>query len=208
MSGESAATIALIDYGAGNLKSVENALRAAGGEPTVTADPDLVARADRIVLPGVGAFGACMGGLTAISGMVEAMETAVRGRGIPFLGVCVGMQLLADAGLEHGRTPGLGWIGGDVRLMTPGPEFKIPHMGWNDVVPTRDHPLIVPGEAYYLHSYAFDVADPADRLASTDHGGPITGAVGRDTIIGVQFHPEKSQAYGLAFLARFMAWKP
>lgn len=208
MPGDSATAIALIDYGAGNLKSVENALRAAGGEPTVTADPDRVARADRIVLPGVGAFGACMGGLTAIDGMIEAMEAAVRGRGVPFLGVCVGMQLLADAGLEHGRTPGLGWIGGDVRRMTPGPDFKIPHMGWNDVVPTRDHPLIVPGEAYFLHSYAFDVADPGDRLARTDHGGPITAAVGRDTIIGVQFHPEKSQAYGLAFLARFLAWQP
>lgn len=200
--------IALIDYGAGNLRSVENALKAAGGAPTVTADPDLVARADRIVLPGVGAFAACMGGLTAIDGMVAAMESAVKGRGVPFLGVCVGMQLLADAGLEHGRTPGLGWIGGDVRLMTPGPDHKVPHMGWNDVVPTGDHPLIVPGEAYYLHSYIFDVANPADRLATTDHGGPITGAVGRDNIVGVQFHPEKSQAYGLALLARFLEWKP
>lgn len=204
----SAETIALIDYGAGNLRSVENALRAAGGNPTVTADPDLVARADRVVLPGVGAFAACMGGLTAIPGMVEAMEAAVRSRGRPFLGVCVGMQLLADAGHEHGRTPGLGWIGGDVRLMAPAPGHKVPHMGWNDVVPTGDHPLIVPGEAYYLHSYVFDVADPADRLATTDHGGPITAAVGRGNIVGAQFHPEKSQAYGLAFLARFLEWKP
>jgi glutamine amidotransferase len=204
----SAETIALIDYGAGNLRSVENALRAAGGNPTVTADPDLVARADRVVLPGVGAFAACMGGLTAIPGMVEAMEAAVRSRGRPFLGVCVGMQLLADAGHEHGRTPGLGWIGGDVRLMAPAPGHKVPHMGWNDVVPTGDHPLIVPGEAYYLHSYVFDVADPADRLATTDHGGPITTAVGRGNIVGAQFHPEKSQAYGLAFLARFLEWKP
>ncbi|KKC26141.1 imidazole glycerol phosphate synthase subunit HisH [Sphingomonas sp. SRS2] len=201
-------TIALIDYGAGNLRSVENALKAAGGNPTVTADPDLVARADRIVLPGVGAFAACMAGLSAIEGMVEAMNGAVHGRGAPFLGVCVGMQLLADAGLEHGRTAGLGWIGGDVRLMTPGPDFKVPHMGWNDVVPTRDHALIVPGEAYYLHSYIFDVADPADRLATTDHGGAITAAVGRGNIVGAQFHPEKSQAYGLAFLARFLTWKP
>ncbi|WP_016747229.1 imidazole glycerol phosphate synthase subunit HisH, partial [Rhizorhabdus wittichii] len=158
MPAEAAATIALIDYGAGNLRSVENALKAAGGAPTVTADPDIVARADRIVLPGVGAFAACMGGLTAIPGMVAAMETAVMERGAPFLGVCVGMQLLADAGHEHGRTPGLGWIGGDVRLMTPAPGCKVPHMGWNDVVPAGDHPLIVPGEAYYLHSYVFDVA--------------------------------------------------
>ncbi|ARR54091.1 imidazole glycerol phosphate synthase subunit HisH [Rhizorhabdus wittichii DC-6] len=208
MPAETAATIALIDYGAGNLRSVENALKAAGGAPTVTADPDIVARADRIVLPGVGAFAACMGGLTAIPGMVAAMETAVKERGAPFLGVCVGMQLLADAGHEHGRTPGLGWIGGDVRLMAPAPGCKVPHMGWNDVVPAGDHPLIVPGEAYYLHSYIFDVADPAERLATTDHGGPITAAVGRDNIVGVQFHPEKSQAYGLALLARFLEWKP
>ena len=208
MSGMRSETIALIDYGAGNLRSVENALRAAGGSPTVTADPDRVARADRIVLPGVGAFAACMGGLSAIPGMVDAMTDAVRARAVPFLGVCVGMQLLADAGLEHGRTAGLAWIGGDVRLMTPGAAFKVPHMGWNDVVPTRDHPLIVPGEAYYLHSYMFDVADPADRLATTDHGGALTAAVGRDNIVGAQFHPEKSQAYGLAFLARFLEWTP
>ena len=201
-------TIALIDYGAGNLRSVENALKAAGGNPTVTADPDLVARADRIVLPGVGAFAACMGGLVAIDGMVEAMAAAVRTRGAPFLGVCVGMQLLADAGHEHGVTPGLGWIGGDVRLMTPDPGCKVPHMGWNDVSPARDHALIVPGEAYYLHSYVFDVTDPVDRLATSDHGGPITAAVGRGNIVGVQFHPEKSQAYGLRFLTRFLAWKP
>jgi glutamine amidotransferase len=200
--------IALIDYGAGNLRSVENALRAAGGDPTVTADADLVARADRIVLPGVGAFAACMGGLEAIPGMIEAMDRAVHGRGVPFLGVCVGMQLLADAGHEHGRTAGLGWIGGDVRLMTPGAGCKVPHMGWNDVTATRPHPLIVPGEAYYLHSFAFDVADPADCLATTDHGGPIAAAVGRGNVVGVQFHPEKSQAYGLAFLARFLEWRP
>ena len=201
-------TVALIDYGAGNLRSVENALRAAGGNPTVTADPDCVSRADRIILPGVGAFAACMGGLTAIGGMVEAMGEAVIAQGRPFLGVCVGMQLLADAGHEHGVTPGLGWIGGDVRLIERDSSFKIPHMGWNDVVPTRDHPLIEAGEAYYLHSYAFDVADPLDCLAITDHGGRITGAVGRGNIIGSQFHPEKSQGYGLAFLARFLAWKP
>lgn len=200
--------IALIDYGAGNLKSVENALRAAGGDPVVTADPEAVARADRIVLPGVGAFAACMGGLQAIPGMVEAMDRAVHGRGVPFLGVCVGMQLLADAGHEHGRTAGLGWIGGDVRLMVPGADHKVPHMGWNDVSATCPHPLIIPGEAYYLHSYMFEVANPEDRLATTDHGGPITAAVGRGNVIGVQFHPEKSQAYGLAFLARFLEWRP
>ena len=208
MTGMRSETIALIDYGAGNLRSVENALRAAGGDPTVTDDPDLVARADRVVLPGVGAFAACMGGLLAIPGMIEAMDRAVHGRGAPFLGVCVGMQLLADAGYEHGRTVGLGWIGGDVRLMTPGADHKVPHMGWNDVGATRPHPLIVPGEAYYMHSFVFDVADRADLLATTDHGGPITAAVGRNNVVGVQFHPEKSQAYGLAFLARFLEWKP
>ncbi len=201
-------TIALIDYGAGNLRSVENALRASGGDPTVTADPDLVARADRLVLPGVGAFAACMGGLQDIPGMIEAMGRAVHGRGVPFLGVCVGMQLLADAGHEHGRTAGLGWIGGDVRLMTPGADHKVPHMGWNDVTPARPHPLIVSGEAYYLHSFAFELADSADSLATTDHGGPITAAVGRNNVVGVQFHPEKSQAYGLAFLERFLEWRP
>jgi glutamine amidotransferase len=202
-------TIALIDYGAGNLRSVENALKAAGGHPTVTADPELVRAADRVVLPGVGAFAACMGGLVAIPGMVEAMGEAVLGKGRPFLGVCVGMQLLADAGHEFGSTPGLGWIAGDVRMMEPAdPALKIPHMGWNDVRPATPHPLIVPGEAYYLHSFAFEVADPLHMIATTDHGGPIVAAVGRDTIVGAQFHPEKSQAYGLAFLDRFLKWRP
>ena len=202
--------IALVDYGAGNLRSVENALRAAGaGDVCVTSDANEVRKADRIVLPGVGAFAACMGALSALPGLIDAMEKAVRRDARPFLGICVGMQLLADAGEEHGRQPGLGWIGGTVRLLAPAdPALKVPHMGWNDVAPTRVHPLIVPGEAYYLHSYAFDVADPADTLATTDHGGAVTAAVGRDNIVGVQFHPEKSQAYGLAFLARFLEWRP
>ncbi|SDC24959.1 imidazole glycerol phosphate synthase subunit hisH [Sphingomonas sp. YR710] len=202
--------IALIDYGAGNLRSVENALRAAGaGAIDVTADPNAVRTADRVVLPGVGAFAACMGALSAIDGMIAAMDEAVHGRGMPFLGICVGMQLLADAGHEYGRHAGLGWIGGDVRLMRPhDPALKIPHMGWNDVRPSRPHPLIVPGEAYYLHSYAFEVSDPADVLALTEHGAPVTAAVGRDNVVGVQFHPEKSQAYGLAFLEKFLAWRP
>jgi glutamine amidotransferase len=203
-------TLALIDYGAGNLRSVANALIAAGAaDVLVTADPDAVRRADRVVLPGVGAFAACMGGLAAIPGMVDALHATVTGSAArPFLGVCVGMQLLAEAGEEHGRTPGLGWIPGTVRAMRPGPGIKIPHMGWNTVTPTGPRPLIVPGEAYFLHSFAFDAADPADVLAVTDHGGPVTAAVGRANIIGVQFHPEKSQAYGLAFLARFLDWKP
>jgi glutamine amidotransferase len=202
--------IALVDYGAGNLKSVENALRAAGAEHVdVTSDPATVRTADRIVLPGVGAFAACMAALSAVPGMIEAMqETAVAGAR-PFLGICVGMQLLATEGEEHGVHPGLGWIGGTVRLLAPAnPALKVPQLGWNDVVPDRPHSLIAPGEAYFLHSYAFDVANPAEHLAATDHGGPITAAVGRDNIVGVQFHPEKSQAYGLAFLSRFLEWKP
>lgn len=202
--------IALVDYGAGNLKSVENALRAAGGTGiAVTADPAVVRGADRIVLPGVGAFANCMNALRAIPGMIEAMDEVVVRRARPFLGVCVGMQLMADAGEEHGRHPGLGWIRGTVRLMEcADPALKIPHMGWNDVIPDRAHPLIVPGEAYFLHSYKFDVDDMADRIASTDHGGAITAAVGRANMIGVQFHPEKSQRYGLDFLGRFLEWRP
>lgn len=206
--------IALVDYGAGNLHSVHNALRKAGADSVaVTADPDVVAKADRIVLPGVGAFRACRDALTAIPGMVEAMEQAVRGRGVPFLGVCVGMQLLADAGEEFGRHAGLGWIAGTVRLMTPADStVKVPHMGWNDVVPTGRGgtiaALLEAGEAYFLHSYHFDAADPADVAALTGHGGPLVAAVARDTVIGCQFHPEKSQRYGLSFLSRFLEWRP
>ncbi|GGB17056.1 imidazole glycerol phosphate synthase subunit HisH [Sphingomonas metalli] len=200
-------TLALIDYGAGNLHSVANALTAAGcRDLAITADPDLVARADRIVLPGVGAFGACAAALRAVPGMVEALEQRVRREGAPFLGVCVGMQLLADTGEEMGSHRGLGWISGTVRRLTPqDPAAKVPHMGWNDVVPARPHPLLVAGEAYFLHSYAFA---GTDVLATTDHAGPVTAAIGRDTIIGVQFHPEKSQHYGLALLERFLAWRP
>ena len=203
-------TLALIDYQAGNLHSVANALRAAGGEPTVTADPALVARAERIVLPGVGAFGACAAALRAVPGLVEAMARRVRDEGAPFLGICVGMQLMADAGEELGRHAGLGWIGGTVRRLEPASmaapmAAKVPHMGWNDVVPARPHPLIEPGEAYFLHSYGFA---GGDVVATTDHAGPVTAAIGRDNMVGVQFHPEKSQRYGLDLLARFLAWRP
>lgn len=203
-------TIALIDFGAGNLHSVHNALIAAGaGNVAVTADPELVARADRIILPGVGAFGACRDALGAIDGMVEAMEQRVRAESVPFLGICVGMQMLADKGIEFGEHRGLGWIGGTVRAIESASEdIKIPHMGWNDVTPTEGHDLLEPGEAYYLHGYHFDAASEADILARTSHGGPLVSAVGRDNIVGVQFHPEKSQAYGLAFLGRFLEWKP
>jgi glutamine amidotransferase len=203
-------SLALIDYGAGNLHSVENALRAAGANNvTVTADPAVVASADRIVLPGVGAFAACMGALSAIPGMVGALNTRVIDEAYPFLGVCVGMQLMADAGEEFGRHPGLGWIPGTVAKMEPtDPAARIPHMGWNDVTPVVPHPLIVPGEAYFLHSFAFHAAHDGDLAAVTDHAGQVTAAVARDNLIGVQFHPEKSQSYGLALLARFLDWRP
>lgn len=202
--------LALIDYGAGNLHSVHNALRKAGAQDAViTADPQVVAKADRIVLPGVGAFRACMDALSAIPGMIDAMNEAVGDRGTPFLGVCVGMQLLADAGEEFGRHQGLGWIPGTVRLIEPtDPTIKVPHMGWNKVVLNGAPPLLEPGEAYFLHSYHFEAADPAHVAAVTDHGGPLVAAVARDTIIGCQFHPEKSQTYGLSFLSRFLEWRP
>lgn len=202
-------SLALIDYGAGNLHSVHNALKAAGaGDIHVTADPDVVAKADRIVLPGVGAFAHCMEALTAIDGMIAAMEQKVRSQGTPFLGICVGMQLLADEGVEHGSTRGLGWIGGTVRAIEPAADLKIPHMGWNDVVPNDGAPLIQQGEGYFLHGYHFDAANLSDVLATTDHGGALVAAVGRANVMGVQFHPEKSQAYGINFLKRFLEWMP
>jgi len=205
-----AETIALIDFGAGNLHSVHNALMAAGaGDVAVTADPEMVVRSDRIILPGVGAFGACRDALFAIDGMINALEQRVRKDGVPFLGICVGMQMLADKGIEFGAHDGLGWIGGTVKAIEPASAaIKIPHMGWNDVTPTEGHDLLEPGEAYYLHGYHFDAANEADILAKTSHGIPLVSAVGRDNIVGVQFHPEKSQAYGLAFLSRFLEWKP
>jgi glutamine amidotransferase len=199
--------VALIDYGAGNLQSVKNALKAAGAENIcVTNDPAEVLSADRIVLPGVGAFAHCMGALSAIPGMVDALNEATGPGAKPFLGICVGMQLMAEAGEEHGRHAGLGWVKGTVRLIeTTDATVKIPHMGWNDVVPTAPHPLIEAGEAYFLHSYAFD---GDDVLATTSHGGPVVAAIGRDNRVGVQFHPEKSQRFGLSLLSRFLEWRP
>ena len=198
--------VALIDYGAGNLQSVLNALKAAGAsDVAVTADPGQVAAAKRIVLPGVGAFAHCMGALSAIPGMVDALSESVIERGRPFLGICVGMQLMADEGHEHGVTKGLGWITGHVVPMAVPPGLKIPHMGWNDVVPTHPHPLIEAGEAYFLHGYAFR---GGDVLATTGHGGTAVAAIGRDNMAGVQFHPEKSQRYGVAMLQRFLKWRP
>lgn len=205
-----AEAIALIDYGAGNLHSVHNALIAAGAERvSVTSDPAIVRGARRVVLPGVGSFKACADGLNAIPGLVEALEERVMVKRVPFLGVCVGMQLLATRGLEHGATPGLGWIAGEVRLIEhTDPAIKVPHMGWNDVSPTPHGTLIEPGEAYFLHSYHFRPEDGRDIAAMTDHGGGLIAAVVRDNILGVQFHPEKSQAYGLELLARFLEWNP
>ena len=205
--------LALIDYGAGNLHSVANALRAAGAKKvTVTDDADVVRAADRIVLPGVGSYRACAEGLRGLPHMVDAMTERVHVGGAPFLGICVGMQLLATRGLEHGITEGLDWIGGEVQLIErTDPAIKVPHMGWNDVSPGLHDPssgLIEPGEAYFLHSYHFAVDDGQAVAAMTDHGGGLVAAVAKDNVVGVQFHPEKSQAYGLSLLSRFLEWKP
>jgi glutamine amidotransferase len=204
-------TVAIIDYGSGNLHSAAKAFeRATRGmenpeKIVVTRDPDQVFRADRIVLPGVGAFADCRRGLNELDGMVQAMTEAVRDKARPFFGICVGMQLMADTGEELGTHPGLGWVSGTVRAIAPASGIRVPHMGWNDVVPTLSHPLIEPGQAYFLHSFAF-TGDAV--LATTDHGGPVTAAIGRDNMIGVQFHPEKSQRYGIALMERFLAWHP
>jgi len=210
---EMAEAIALIDYGAGNLHSVHNALKAAGAERVaVTADPEIVRGAQRVVLPGVGSFKACMEGLQALPGMIAALEKRVLADGVPFLGICVGMQLMAERGLEHGETPGLGWIEGQVeRIERTDPAIKIPHMGWNDVSPlprANAAQLVEPGEAYFLHSYHLVPDNGHDIAAMSDHGGSLVAAVARDNLLGVQFHPEKSQAYGLALLARFLDWRP
>jgi glutamine amidotransferase len=208
-------SVALIDYGSGNLRSAEKALvRAAGGDAQiiVTSDPDQVAGADRIVLPGVGAFAACMRALGERPGLIEAMTVAVRQKGAPFLGVCVGMQLLASRGLEFGETAGLGWIPGDVRRIEPAdPAAKVPHMGWNALTDLSGPALItVIGDApmYFTHSFAFHPTDPADVAAYVDHGGRFPAAVARGNVAGVQFHPEKSQSAGIALLARFLEWRP
>ncbi|MDH3701630.1 MAG: imidazole glycerol phosphate synthase subunit HisH [Alphaproteobacteria bacterium] len=207
-------TVAIIDYGSGNLRSAAKAFERQSDEPVlVTSDPAAVARADRIVLPGVGAFGDCMRSLKALDGMCDALEDAVIRRGRPFLGICVGMQLMADVGLEHGRHAGFGWIGGEVRALTPAdPALKVPHMGWNELAIGRAHPVLAGlddgAHVYFVHSYHLVAADPAHVLATTDHGGAVTAAVARDTMIGTQFHPEKSQAAGLRLIANFLAWRP
>ncbi|OYX67666.1 MAG: imidazole glycerol phosphate synthase subunit HisH [Rhizobiales bacterium 32-66-11] len=212
--------VAIVDYGSGNLhsaaKALERAANGLGADVIVTSDPEIVRNADRVVLPGVGAFADCRRGLDAVDGMVAALEEAVHGRGRPFLGICVGLQLLAERGLEHGVTAGLGWIKGEVDRIAPSdPALKIPHMGWNTLTLARPHPLfegIPTGEkglhAYFVHSYQFVLADPADLVATTDYGGTITAAVAKDNVAGTQFHPEKSQTLGLALLANFLKWRP
>ncbi|MBI1197324.1 MAG: imidazole glycerol phosphate synthase subunit HisH [Phenylobacterium sp.] len=209
--------VALIDYGSGNLRSAEKALiRAADGraEIVVTHDPAVVAAADRVVLPGVGAFAACMSALAARDGVIEAMTEAAQGRGVPFLGICVGMQLLASRGLEFGATEGLGWIPGDVKIIHPrgGPHLKVPHMGWNTLEAVSDLPMLAGPKAgapvYFTHSFAMYPQDTAHVAAYVDHGGRFPAAVARGNLAGVQFHPEKSQAVGLKLLADFLEWRP
>jgi glutamine amidotransferase len=200
-------TVAVIDYGAGNLRSVANALRAAGAaDVLVTADPKQVATAGRIVLPGVGAFGACADELRAISGMEDALVEAVLHRQRPFLGICVGMQLMARSGEEFGHHQGLGWLAATVRRLKA-PDLKIPHIGWNGVAPAKAS-LIEPGDAYFVHSYALVAEESSDIAATVDYGGPVVAAVQRANMLGVQFHPEKSQGYGLALLMRWLHWRP
>lgn len=213
--------VAIIDYGSGNLRSVEKALlRAVADEGLdchvgVTSLPEEVLKATRIVLPGVGAFADCMRGVQRIAGLEGALEESVRRRGRPFLGICVGMQLLADEGFEHGRCAGLGWIRGQVvRIETGRAQLKVPHMGWNELKLSRPHPVfshLVSGSsshAYFVHSYHFVCANQPDMIATTDHGQTLCAAIGRDNIVGTQFHPEKSQAPGLALLANFIRWRP
>jgi len=214
--------VAIIDYGSGNLHSAAKAFERAaqesgsGASIAVTADPAEVLAADRIVLPGVGAFADCKAGLDAVPGMVEALEEGVRRKGRPFLGICVGAQLMAERGLEFRVTRGLGWIAGDVKAIEPAdPALKIPHMGWNTLTVVNDHPLlegIATGpsglHAYFVHSFHFVTPDRAALVAEAEYGGPVTAMVGRDNMAGTQFHPEKSQTLGLKLIANFLAWRP
>jgi len=209
-------TVALIDYGSGNLASAAKALaKAANGKSQIitTADPDVVKDAERIVLPGVGAFADCMKGLSGVPGMVEALREKVLKEGAPFLGICVGMQLLATVGVEFGRHAGLGWIAGEVVKITPSdPNLKIPHMGWNELKVLDEHPLLkgieTGSHAYFVHSFELKPTLPDDLIATTDYGGPLTAMVGNENIAGTQFHPEKSQATGIRLLENFLSWRP
>ncbi|MBM6580554.1 imidazole glycerol phosphate synthase subunit HisH [Microvirga sp. BT689] len=215
-------SVVIIDYGSGNLHSAAKAFERAAREAeldlavTVSSDPNVVAKADRIVLPGVGAFADCRRGLDSVPGMVEVLQRRVRGEGAPFFGICVGMQLMATRGLEHTTSYGLDWIRGDVKAIAPSePSLKIPHMGWNTLTLVKPHPLLdgIPTgpdglHAYFVHSYALTPANPGDVVAATDYGGPVTAIVGRDNLVGAQFHPEKSQALGLKLIANFLRWRP
>ncbi len=210
--------VAIVDYGAGNLRSAEKALVAAaetkGARVIVTADLDDLRQADKIVLPGVGAFADCKRGLDALPGMVECLEEQVLMAGKPFLGICVGMQLMAEIGIEFGETRGLGWIKGRVVVLDPADRtLRIPQMGWNDLqLKTPDHPVLsatkTGDHAYFVHSYHFVAARPQDVMAEVEYGGPVAAMIGRDNLVGVQFHPEKSQHVGLKLLGRFLAWRP
>lgn len=215
-------TVAIVDYGSGNLhsaaKAFERAARESGHDQPikVTNDPDTVAKADRVVLPGVGAFADCRHGLDAVGGMIEALDYSVRRNGRPFFGICVGMQLMAERGREYVVTPGLGWISGEVDRIAPDDKtLKIPHMGWNTLNVVRSHPLldgIATGpdglHAYFVHSYELKILRRGDLVAQADYGGPLTAIVGRDNMVGTQFHPEKSQKLGLALIANFLKWSP
>lgn len=215
-------TVVIIDYGSGNLHSAAKALEKAASDVSdavrveVTSDPERVMTADRVVLPGVGAFADCRRGLDAVDGLVDALTEVVKVRGRPFFGICVGMQLLATRGLEYETTAGLDWIGGDVAPIRPSdPALKIPHMGWNDLILARPHPLLdnllgggASRNAYFVHSYALTPSHVGDVVATTDYGGPITAFVARDNVAGSQFHPEKSQGFGLALLSNFIRWRP
>jgi glutamine amidotransferase len=208
----------VVDYESGNLHSAEKAFQrmaaeTGAGDVVVSGKPEDVARADRIVLPGDGAFPSCKAALEGHSGLHEAIEEAVRVKGQPFLGICIGMQMMATVGREYQDTPGFGWIGGEVVPITPDdPSLKVPHMGWNDLVVTGSHPVlegIATGDhAYFVHSYQVVVEDPAHRLAYADYGGPVTAIIGRENMIGTQFHPEKSQAAGLRLISNFLSWAP
>lgn len=214
--------VAIIDYGSGNLHSAAKAFERAAREADsklavkVTAEPEDVLSAERVVLPGVGAFADCKAGLASVDGMIEALDEAVQERGAPFLGICVGLQLMATRGLEHGLTPGLDWIPGEVRPIEPNdPALKIPHMGWNTLQPARSHKLFagIPTgpdglHAYFVHSYHFVPEETDALVATTDYGGAVTAFVARDNLAGSQFHPEKSQKLGLALIANFLKWMP
>ncbi|WP_372605422.1 imidazole glycerol phosphate synthase subunit HisH [Actibacterium sp.] len=209
---------AIVDYESGNLHSAQKAFErvareTGAGDVIVTSDPDTVRRADRVVLPGDGAFPACRKELFDHRGLFEAIEEAVITGGRPFMGICIGMQMLATRGLEYEETPGFDWIGGDVVRITPAdPALKVPHMGWNDLVIDTAHPVLdgiqTGDHAYFVHSYHFRVADPAHLIAHCDYGGKITAIVGRDNLVGTQFHPEKSQTVGLRIIGNFLGWRP